>query len=95
MGGLLSGYSYEQVLKIDLLDLSVEDPVQARSNAIRSRSARKLKRGGANLLAGRAFVYNLFPFNFLELGDRFDIDYALHWGKVPAVYLDQSDDDRT
>src|SRR5258708_4420733 len=25
-------------------------------------SARKLKQGGANLLAGRAFVYHLFPF---------------------------------
>ena len=26
-------------------------------------SARKLKQGGANLLAGRAFVYNLHPFS--------------------------------
>lgn len=28
-------------------------------------SARKLKYGGANLLAGRAFVYNLHPFTIL------------------------------
>ena len=28
-------------------------------------SAKKLKHGGANLLAGRAFVYNLFPLSFL------------------------------
>src|SRR3989344_8589764 len=30
-------------------------------------SARKLKHGHANLLAGRAVVKNLFPFSFLEL----------------------------
>lgn len=48
-------------------------------------SARKLKHGGANLLAGRAFVYNLYPFSSLELGKDFDLDAALHWGTLPAV----------
>ena len=48
-------------------------------------SARKLKFGGANLLAGRAFVYNLFPFTFLELSDRFDLNLALQWGLLPKV----------
>ncbi|MCB0318645.1 MAG: AAA family ATPase, partial [Bdellovibrionales bacterium] len=33
-----------------------------------SSSARKLKRGAANLLAGRAFVFNLFPLTYSELG---------------------------
>ncbi len=49
-------------------------------------SARKLKRGGANLLAGRAFVYNLFPLSWLELGDAFDLDLALHWGTQPKLF---------
>ena len=31
-------------------------------------SARKLKRGGANLLAGRAFMFYLYPFTFKESG---------------------------
>ena len=35
-------------------------------------SARKLKHGGANLLAGRAFVYHLHPLSCFELGDKFD-----------------------
>lgn len=48
-------------------------------------SARKLKLGGANLLAGRAFVYNLFPFTFLELRDRFNLSAALQWGLLPKV----------
>ena len=48
-------------------------------------SARKLKFGGANLLAGRAFVYNLFPFSFLELQNRFNLNSALQWGMLPRV----------
>lgn len=48
-------------------------------------SARKLKHGGANLLAGRAFVYNLFPFTSIELEKDFDLDTALHWGTLPSV----------
>ena len=49
-------------------------------------SARKLKRGGANLLAGRAFVYSLFPFSYLELGEDFDLEKFLMWGGLPALY---------
>jgi uncharacterized protein len=56
-------------------------------------SARKLKHGGANLLAGRAFVYNLFTFSFLELGDKFDLQSALDWGCLPKVFsLDDEED---
>lgn len=58
-------------------------------------SARKLKRGGANLLAGRAFVYHLFPFSFLELGENFNLAHALHWGLLPRIYSLTSDDDKT
>jgi len=39
-------------------------------------SARKLKRGGANLLAGRAWVYNLYPLTHVEYGDGFDLQSA-------------------
>ena len=37
-------------------------------------SARKLKRGGANLLAGRAVEKQLFPLTFSEIGDQFDLE---------------------
>ena len=58
-------------------------------------SARKLRHGGANLLAGRAFVYSLFPFTFIELGDDFDLESALHWGTLPSViYEMHSETDR-
>ena len=48
-------------------------------------SARKLKHGGANLLAGRAFVYHLFPLSATEIGNDFVLDNALRWGTLPEV----------
>ena len=49
-------------------------------------SARKLKKGGANLLAGRAFVFQMFPFSFLELKNQFDLETALNFGLLPKIY---------
>ncbi|MBI4128056.1 MAG: DUF4143 domain-containing protein, partial [Parcubacteria group bacterium] len=49
-------------------------------------SSRKLKRAGANLLAGRAFVYSMRTFSIMELGDRFDLQDALQWGMLPKIF---------
>ncbi|MCP4576120.1 MAG: ATP-binding protein [Deltaproteobacteria bacterium] len=49
-------------------------------------SARKLRRGGANLLAGRAYTYRLFPLTFSELGSRFDLERALRTGTLPVLW---------
>ena len=57
-------------------------------------SARKLKRGGANLLAGRAFVFYLHPFTALELGAQFDLNKALCWGLLPYQLKLKTDNDR-
>lgn len=54
-------------------------------------SARKLKRGGANLLAGRAFTFNLFPLTHLELGAHFSLEETLRFGALPKL-LELSDD---
>lgn len=53
--------------------------------ALTGSSARKLKRGAANLLAGRAYAYQLFPLTFAELGQHFEINTALTWGTLPRV----------
>ena len=62
--------------------------------ALTGSSSRKLKRGGANLLAGRAFVNILFPFTYLEIQNQFDIDHALHWGTLPKILSLSSDAER-
>jgi predicted AAA+ superfamily ATPase len=48
-------------------------------------SARKLRRTGVNLLAGRALLHTMHPFMAAELGKKFDFDQALHRGLLPIV----------
>ena len=48
-------------------------------------SARKLKRGGANLLAGRAWWAELFPLTSREIPD-FDLLTYLNRGGLPYIY---------
>ncbi|MCB1215030.1 MAG: ATP-binding protein [Deltaproteobacteria bacterium] len=49
-------------------------------------SARKLKRAGSNLLAGRALNYTMHPFTSVELGDDFKLAKALEHGLLPATW---------
>lgn len=53
-------------------------------------SARKLRRGGVNLLGGRALTIQFHPFLMRELESRFDLHRALSYGTLPAVYLSES-----
>ena len=57
-------------------------------------SSRKLKKVGANLLAGRAFVYTLHPLTHQELGSQFDLVQALQWGTLPKILALPSDRDK-
>ena len=57
-------------------------------------SGRKLRRGASNLLAGRAFVYNLYPLTAPELGDAFELDDTLRWGTLPGIYSLRAEDDK-
>lgn len=57
-------------------------------------SARKLKRGHANLLAGRAFVYHLFPLTHLELREKFGLESILQWGSLPMVFNFKNENDK-
>lgn len=53
--------------------------------ALTGSSARKLKRGSANLLAGRAFSFELFPLTHLELKKDFNLQKYLSYGGLPAL----------
>lgn len=57
-------------------------------------SARKLRTGGVNLLAGRASFRHLFPLVRQELGPAFDLDRALAFGGLPQVWNLESDEAR-
>lgn len=49
-------------------------------------SARKLRKRGQNLLAGRALTYFLHPLTAIELGSNFNLEQSLNYGQLPSVY---------
>ncbi len=55
-------------------------------------SARKLRRGGINLLGGRARTRYLHPLTYKELNEHFDLFLAIERGTIPSIYF--SDDPR-
>lgn len=57
-------------------------------------SARKLKRGSANLLAGRAFTYCLYPLTTGELGESFELRQILECGSLPKLLEYPNQEDR-
>ena len=57
-------------------------------------SARRLKRGSGNLLAGRAFQYYLFPFSVFELDEGADFHSLLEFGSLPELFQKKSAEDK-
>ena len=55
-------------------------------------SARKLKKASVNMLAGRAWQFNLFPFTYFELKDKFILQEALTRGTLPPIIGETNQD---
>ncbi len=74
----------------------LEDPNYHRKIkfALTGSSARKLKRGGADMLAARALVNDLHSLSLLEVGDDWQLSQALRWGTLPAVVTAESNEQR-
>ncbi len=56
-------------------------------------SARKLRRGGVNLLAGRARTLAMHPLTATELGGAFDLARSLRFGNLPTVHVASDPED--
>jgi predicted AAA+ superfamily ATPase len=57
--------------------------------ALCGSSARKVKRGAANLLGGRAVRYELHGLTAAELGREFDLDRMLNHGYLPRIHASE------
>ncbi|MFN0205638.1 MAG: ATP-binding protein [Planctomycetota bacterium] len=57
-------------------------------------SARKLRRGHANLLPGRIHLFLLHPLLECELGNSFDLERAMAHGTLPGIYAETDADTR-
>ncbi|MFH1380227.1 MAG: AAA family ATPase [bacterium] len=89
---------FDEIQKLPkLLDL-IHTFVQKTPNRFRfiltGSSARKLRSSSANMLAGRAFVFNLFPLSFIELNNNFKFIEYLKYGGLPQVYKFKNNSDK-
>jgi predicted AAA+ superfamily ATPase len=91
---LVAGSPEKRTVVIDEIQrvpslLSVVHALMERDRRLRfiltGSSARKIKRSGVDLLAGRAVLRTMHPFMAAELGRRFNIDNALEFGLVPLI----------
>ena len=78
----------DEIQKVPTLLDEVHRLMEARRwrFALCGSSARKLRRGGANLLAGRALTLSMEGFSAAEVAETFDLDLALNWGLMPMVH---------
>ncbi len=79
----------DEIQKFPQLLNVVHQQIQKRKRqfVLTGSSARRLKQQGINLLAGRAWTYELFPFSTFEIGASFDLKRTLEFGALPEAYL--------
>ena len=58
-------------------------------------SARKLRRGHANLLPGRVVLHDLHPLFARELQSDFNLERVLAHGTLPGIYADRDPESRS
>ncbi len=90
MSGSMTHVVIDEIQKVpkllDVVHLLLESRKCKKYFILTGSSARKLKVSGVNLLAGRAFVYHLYPFSYIELGVQFSLEDALQYGMLPGVF---------
>lgn len=88
----------DEVQKVPVLLDSVHHLLEKHKKKVQflvtGSSARKLKRGHANLTAGRLISVSLHPFTHLEWKSR-SWEQQLQLGSIPSVVFDNQDQERT
>lgn len=85
----------DEVQKLPFLLDEVHRQIELNKNrffALTGSSARKLKGGKANLLAGRALTHTLYPLSMAELKERFDLQKVLEFGTLPKIFSFEDDE---
>lgn len=78
----------DEIQKVpELLDAvhSLMEEKRGSQFVLTGSSARKLKKTGADLLAGRAAIKYMHPFMASELKQQFDLDKSLKQGMIPVI----------
>lgn len=84
----------DEIQRIPRLLNSVQALVDDNSNLrffLSGSSARKLRRGKANLLPGRIHSYHLGPLSILEMEETPKIENLLSFGCLPGIFLEHDE----
>jgi uncharacterized protein len=85
----------DEVQKAPVLLDSIHSLIEAYKThqfILTGSSARKLRRGGVNLLGGRALLTCFHPFTAAELGTDFSLETALRVGLIPLIVSSKKPD---
>ncbi|WP_420636867.1 ATP-binding protein [Candidatus Palauibacter sp.] len=74
---------------LDAVQVCLDDQPGRFRFLLSGSSARKLRRGQANLLPGRVHVHHLHPLLAAELGQDFELDRVLAHGTLPGIYSER------
>lgn len=78
----------DEIQKAPALLDTIHQLIEAQPNltfVLTGSSARKLRRGAVNLLAGRLLELSMHPFMACEMAEEFQLDQALRIGLVPLI----------
>jgi uncharacterized protein len=78
----------DEIQRIPALLHEVHRLIEAKKHrfVLTGSSARKLRAKGVNLLAGRALNLTMPPLTAQELGNDFNLDQSIRFGRLPAVF---------
>jgi len=74
---------------LDALQVILDEMPNRFRFLLTGSSARKLRRGDANLLPGRIHLHHLHPLLACELGSEFVLDRAMAHGTLPGIYAEK------
>lgn len=84
----------DEVQRIPSLLNTIQSIIDGNKNLkfyLSGSSARKLRRGSANLLPGRLHNYRISGLTSNELGKAFKVEKALMLGTLPGIYTDEEE----
>lgn len=81
----------DEVQKIPLILNEVHRLIESKGYRfiLTGSSARKIRRKGQNLLAGRALTCFMYPLTTVELDKDFNLGHSLKYGTLPSVYTEE------
>jgi uncharacterized protein len=79
---------------LDVIQVILDNDPKRFRFLLSGSSARKLRKGHANLLPGRIHVHHLNPLLASELGNEFNLNRVLAHGSLPGIYAEKDPQER-